>query len=208
MDVGANIGEITMVAARRVGAEGKVFAFEPMTSVYQHLLEHIERNSFDQVAAVKAGFAAEARRAQIFSAAGKFYDGSRNAGLGTLYHSSSRSVPAEEIELKTLDEFSRQHDLTQLDLIKIDVEGAELPVLKGGIATISRFHPYLIIEIQDQTASEAGYQAADILEWLERVGYSFFKIARKGRLKEISAETLGGFQNVFCVPPGSVTDGY
>lgn len=202
LDVGANIGEITMAAAHRVGPSGKVFAFEPMSPLYARLREHIESNRLSQATAVKCGLSDQAGSAQLFSASETFHDGTEHKGLGTLYNSNTRATPTEIIEIDTLDKFIEGRDLTQVDLIKIDVEGAELPVLKGAGNVLARFHPYLIIEIQHETSEQAGYKATDILEFLEPLGYRFYTIGRKAKLTALSAETLRPFQNVLCVPAG------
>ena len=200
IDVGANIGEITMVAAHRVGASGKVFAFEPMNSLYAQLQGHIESNQLSQVTAVKCGLSDQAGSAQLFSASEIFHDGTEHMGLGTLYSSTARATPTGVIEIDTLDKFVDGRDVTQVDLIKIDVEGAELPVLKGARNVLSRFRPYLIIEIQHETAEQAGYKASDILEFLEPLDYRFYTIGRKAKLMALSVETLRPFQNVLCAP--------
>lgn len=202
VDVGANIGEITMAAAHRVGPIGKVFAFEPMSSLYARLQQHLEVNGMSQVTAVKCGLSEQAGSAQLYSAAEKYYDGTENSGLGTLYASNSRATPTEIIEIDTLDKFIEGCDLTQVDLIKIDVEGAELSVLKGASTVLACFHPYIIIEIQDEMSGEAGYEATDILEFLEQLDYRLYTIGRKGKLTPLSADTLTAFQNALCVPSG------
>lgn len=200
VDVGANIGEITMAAAHRVGPGGRVFAFEPMSSLYARLREHIEANRLGQVTVVKCGLSDQVGSAQLFSASETFHDGTEHQGLGTLYSSTARATPTETIEIDTLDKFIGGRDLAQVDLIKIDVEGAELPVLKGAGNVLARFRPYLVIEIQHETSEQAGYKASDILEFLEPLGYRFYTIGRKAKLTALSAETLRPFQNVLCAP--------
>lgn len=200
MDAGANIGEITMSAAHRVGPDGKVFSFEPMSPLYARLQEHIEENDLTQVTAIKSGLSDCPGKADIYESETKFQDGSENEGLGSLYKSTVRSVAVEEIEIDTVDVFFKKWSLTRLDLIKIDVEGAELQVLKGGLDTISRMHPYIIIEIQDETAHDAGYEAVEILRLLKSFGYRFHDIGRKARLREVSETSLSPFQNVLCIP--------
>lgn len=200
VDVGANIGEITMAAANRVGPSGKVFAFEPMSPLFARLQEHVESNNLDQVTTVQCGLSDQTGSAQLFSASETFHDGTEHKGLGTLYSSTARATPSEIIKIDTLDRFIEDNDLAQVDLIKIDVEGAELPVLKGASNVLGRFHPYLIIEIQDEASEQAGYKAADILELLEQLDYRFYTIGRKAKLTSLSAATLRPFQNVLCVP--------
>jgi FkbM family methyltransferase len=199
MDVGANIGEITLTSARRVGNLGRVYAFEPMPTLNARLQEHVESNHMTQVTTLCLGVSDHEGRAQIYATSGEFHDGTNHAGLGTLYASSVRGSAVGEIELQTLDQVVRERDIQRVDLIKIDIEGAELPALKGATETINRFHPYFIIEIQKDTAEQAGYQAKDILDLLNRHDYRFFTIGRKAKLTPLTADTLKPFQNVLCV---------
>ena len=203
IDAGANIGEVTLVAAKAVGPGGQVFSFEPIQGIAERLEEHVDLNRLLQVRVVRAALADTVGRKPIFKAAGRFFDGSIHDGLGTLYSTAERSVASEEVVLNTLDAFVRDSRLRRVDLVKIDVEGAELAVLRGAAATLARFKPYLIIEVQQDTARAAGYEAADILRLLGRLGYTFAIVGRMGRLRPVDEATLGTFQNVLCMPAGS-----
>lgn len=199
MDVGANIGEITLASARRVGKLGRVYAFEPMLTLNARLQEHVDSNHLSQVTTFCLGISDHVGRAEIYAANGEFHDGTNHTGLVTLYPSSVRGAAVGEIELQTLDQVASESDIQRVDLIKIDVEGAELPALKGATETIDRFHPYFIIEIQNDTAKQAGYHARDILDFLSQQDYRFFTIGRKAKLTPLTADTLKPFQNVLCV---------
>ncbi len=203
IDAGANIGEITLVAAKMVGASGHVYSFEPQSEVADELSQNVRLNNFTQVFIQKKGLSDEAGDKVIYRASSDFHDGSKHEGLATLYPSEKRGEKAGVISLVTLDEFFERTDLKQLNLIKIDIEGAELPALKGGIVTLRRFMPYIIVEVQQETASQAGYSAADILALLQPMGYRFDVIGRKGRLRPVDATSLGRFQNILCSPVGA-----
>lgn len=200
LDVGANIGEVSMAAAQRVGYSGHVFAFEPMPSLYEKLSFNLSRNGLTQAKAIRKGLADKAVVAPIYFAEAQFIDGTKHDGLGTLYPTKDRAGVAGEIELTTLDSFFTEMNLPRVDLIKIDVEGAELDVLRGGQQTLAHYRPHLIIEVQNETSGSAGYAADEILSFLEPMGYSFFTIGRNARLRPLSRETLKPFQNVLCVP--------
>lgn len=202
LDVGANIGEITMAAARRVGSNGHVYSFEPMASIYPRLKEHVAMNGMNQVTPIAKGLSDRTGTATLFLAEAAFEDGTRHDGLGTLYPTASRSVAAGDVELTTLDEFCTNSNITRIDLVKIDVEGAELDVLKGGLTSIARFQPFLIVEVQRETTRAAGYESEDIISLLKSMGYTFFVIGRKARLHPLGKMGLANFQNVLCVPAG------
>jgi len=200
IDVGANIGEITLVAAKMVGDSGRVYAFEPLPETAGELQKNVQLNNFSQVFIQQKGLSDESAEKDIYRTSTDFYDGSKHGGLATLYPSDSRATKVGKISLVTLDDFCKQMELQQLNLIKIDIEGAELPALRGGLATLHRYMPYLIIEVQDETSEQAGYNASDILALLEPVGYRFDVIGRKGKLHPVDVATLGKFQNILCSP--------
>lgn len=202
IDVGANIGEITLTAARRVGVGGRVYAFEPMKVLFAQLIENLSVNSVAQVTPIEKGLSHTSGTATIYTAAAQFEDGTWHDGLGTLYPTTSRSIAAGDIVLTTLDEFCSASYIEKIDLLKIDVEGAELAVIKGGLTAITRFQPFLIVEIQADTSVGAGNCSKDVTSLLMSLGYKLFVIGRKAKLRAFQEADLAGFQNVLCVPRG------
>ena len=199
IDVGANIGEISLVAARRVGCNGNVIAFEPLTRLADELEHNVVRNSLHWVQVVRAGLADFTGAVPIYLAHKEFNDGTQHDGLGTLYPTEERGLAIETVQITCLDTIAAQLNLESVDLIKIDIEGAELPCLKGSSETIRRYLPFVIIEVQAQTAGAAGYEPADLYSFFEAFGYKFHRIGRGGVLAEIEQDA---FQNVLCIPPG------
>ncbi len=204
LDVGGNIGEVALFAAKRVAPQGRVVSFEPMASLARILRGNVARNRAEIVEVVECGISDHSGSAPLFTTAERFHDGTVHAGLATLYGQGERAVPAGEIRLTTIDEYVREHQLHSVHVIKIDVEGAELPALRGALGVLEAYHPWLIIEVQQETSTAAGYDQADILRLLMGHGYRFARIGRRGRLAALSVEGLGAFQNVLAVPPGQI----
>jgi FkbM family methyltransferase len=200
VDLGSNIGEITLVCAKHVGTSGRVIAFEPMPAMTECLLANVDRNNFSNVVVEKKGIADTIGVVDIFRAPNKGHDGAINEGLGTLYSTAKRSELVEQINITTLDNYFSEHPVSRLDLIKIDIEGAELAALHGAINTIKMFRPYLIVEVQEESAKTAGYDQKDILSFLSSLDYKFYIIERNGRLNTLEEDGLKCFQNVLCVP--------
>jgi FkbM family methyltransferase len=90
---------------------------------------------------------------------------------------SSISVRAVRI-----DDLAVQLGLQTIDLIKIDVEGAELPVLKGAIETLRRHRPILVLEVDPILMSRYGYKIGDIWTYLKALGYECYAIGESGNL--------------------------
>lgn len=138
LDVGANIGVTAVTAA--VAAEAKVFAFEPGPRVYPCLLETVKANPDLDITTVQAALGAEPGEMS-------FYDdpatpASSHMATGDTYVRTSD----HRVKVMTVDQFVSEQGLTTLDLIKIDVEGFEIDVLRGAAATISALKPAVFVE--------------------------------------------------------------
>lgn len=199
IDIGANIGEITMVSAKRVGVSGRVISFEPVDKVASALIFNIQRNNLTQVHVVQSGLSDVARRSvPIYDSYGSAASDDENAGRGSLYGNGSGNKPLQNVSITTLDLWATEQPLQRIDLIKIDIEGAELSCLRGAAATLAKFHPMLIVEVQDESATAAGYRTKDILQFLSSFGYEFMAIGNHGQLTSTDATHLAAFQNIFC----------
>ncbi len=200
VDVGGNIGEISLAMASRVGPEGKVYAFEPSGLMAERLRANVRRNTGFNVEVVPHALGATAGRGTLYDAGGAFADGTRHEGVLTLYPTQERQHAVGETSVTTLDAFLAQRGISRLDVLKVDVEGAELFVLQGARETLLRFRPYVVIEVQEETSRAAGYNEQDLLRFLGELGYTFETIGRHGRLRSLTVATLGAFQNVLCTP--------
>jgi len=202
VDVGANIGEITLAAAKRVGVTGKVFAFEPMDPIADRLDEHVRVNELKHVMVTRKALGDTIDDNVPIYISAEQHSGDENAGLGSLYGGTHGEAPAQCISITTLDVWLDDHPVERLDLIKIDIEGAELPCLRGAERSLRRFRPKLIIEIQNITITSGlvGYQPTDILDFLSGLDYEFYHIEEAGRLSPLTVSNLHDYQNVLCLP--------
>ncbi|WP_343574918.1 FkbM family methyltransferase [Pseudomonas sp.] len=199
IDIGANIGEITLVAANRTTSAGRVIAFEPMKSIADQLEENIVKNALPWATAVRLGISDQMGEAHIYESAGDCQSNELNRGLGTLYPIQAGARPSQTISLTTLDRYIEEHPVERLDIIKIDIEGAELACLKGATTVLNQYRPMIIIEIQSETAANAGYEQSEILRFLSGIGYGFQRIGANGVLEHIDQDSLRDYQNVLCI---------
>jgi FkbM family methyltransferase len=201
VDVGANIGEISMVCAKRVGPKGRVIAFEPIDEIADELQRNIERNNLHQVVLARTGLSdAILEQVPIFASCGQRGHGDEHRGLGSLYGQAAEGAPLQTINVTTMDAYLAANPVARVDIIKVDIEGAELPFLRGAEWTLKNFKPLLIVEVQEKSAAAAGYRAVDILEFLSDLGYTFARIGRHGRLSPLRSAGLAEYQNVLCTP--------
>lgn len=160
LDIGTNVGEVLLNFAKRVGPAGRAIGFEPNPATLRKCRRNLSLNRFDNV---------EVHQLALGETRGKALLGQpseTNAGADRI--SASAGIP---VELTTLDEFVVQHRLERVDLIKIDVEGFDLKVLRGGAETLKRFRPLLFVELSDSNLREQGDSPAELVGWLESHGF-------------------------------------
>ena len=104
---------------------------------------------------------------------------------------------ANIISITTLDAFLSDKGIEKVDLVKLDIEGSELNALKGGIDMLKRHKPALIVEVGEDTCHAAGYEMDDLVSFVRNLGYSAYKIGRRGRLDPLERTGLAKFQNLF-----------
>jgi len=177
IDVGANQGEYSLWAAKNTGPSGKVIAFEPMDDLFVQLKNNFALNPSyrNTLTPNKNGLSDKPGKLNLFGKAGD------NEGVNTMFPTQSHTVLIQEINLDTLDNQLNQLKCGQVDFIKIDVEGAELHVLKGARETLNKYKPSLLIEINSEACLAGGYKPEEIFEILRPLGYRFEKIGLRGK---------------------------
>lgn len=199
IDAGANQGEFSITAARVV-TRGQVIAFEPVSEYRARLLANIQLNHFENVHVVAAALGEQEGNLPIYDQQGNAADGTRNEGLPTLFVSRSRSNPVEIVLVKRLDDVLKDLGISRVDVIKLDIEGAELIALRGAVKTLAIFRPILILEIGRETCLGAGYAPEALVDWLTSQGYRIEKIINSGKTVSFTSSALGDFQNVVAYP--------
>ncbi len=191
-DVGANEGEETLFAAKRV-PNGRVFSFEPNPLVRARLRKNVELNGFDNVSIQAIGLDAQPGKLVLYGPSGRGGDGTWNAGQGSIFPRSGVDAPIGEISLSTLDRFVAEQSIPQIDLIKIDVEGAELNVLRGGERVLAEHHPNMIVEVW-----EGVERSLELLNYIVGKNYSIRNIAADGSTSPAS-DLRHTTRDVLCV---------
>jgi FkbM family methyltransferase len=165
-DVGANIGVYTLQLARKVGPRGRVHAFEPDPDNYARLTDHCRLNGVEErVKLNRTALSEESGEMQLHRIQGQSAD-STLAGFG-------RDWPlSETIRTHTIDDYMRQHDITSIDLAKIDVEGHEFQVLRGARKALeTQAIASLLIEFNGGRLQEEGHTLEEFMSVLHGFGY-------------------------------------
>lgn len=196
-DVGANIGYYSLHWALRMAPGGVIHAFEPVPSTFAWLSRNIALNQLDAVILPNNfGLGDTAREVSIFLPG---FMGSGAASIKNLHpDEGSRKL---EVQIATLDGYFSTSGLNRLDLIKADVEGAELLVLQGGRDTIAKYRPLIFLELLRKWSKPFGYHPNDVISMLGSMGYRCYTFDG-GRLisfKFMTEETIQ--KNFFFAHP-------
>jgi FkbM family methyltransferase len=138
-DIGAHAGFFTMLASRAVGEPGAVHAFEPQPDNRSRLFDTVERNHAGNVTV--HGFALSETRGEAV------LHGRQASATWSLVERRGENGGVR-VQCRTLDEVSQF--VRAPDVIKIDVEGAELSVLQGGCRLLRHQHPVVIVEFMNE----------------------------------------------------------
>lgn len=184
-DVGANIGAHTLHFARLVGNTGQVYAFEPTISALRKLEDNLTLNPTirPQVQTFHA-FCSNPADAAIPTAIYSSWPLRAESELHPNHLGSLQAVG--EPQLIVLDELVSRLNIPRVDLIKLDVDGNEIKVLRGCKETIRRYHPKVIAEISPYTVEENGYDMEEFWSVFRANGY---RMRTFDSTKEIPLET-------------------
>ncbi len=171
VDVGANIGLFSLIAARRVGRSGAVYAIEPAQKTFRRLQDNVKLNDFLNVQCFQLALSDESGEFPFYTSEDGF-----DAWNSIAHPIAGKSFSKEYIQCVRWDHFARLHNLVgKVAMMKIDVEGWETRVLGGGYEALSREDaPILQIEFTEEAAASAGSSCKDLYHMLEGFGYSMF----------------------------------
>jgi FkbM family methyltransferase len=171
VDVGANTGLFTLLAARYVGSTGRVYAFEPCRETHNRLLENVALNRFSNVRCHQSALS-DSDKPLLMQVSLDGFDAWNSAATPT----AGTSFSSETSGATTWDDFAETHHLVgRVTMMKIDVEGWESRVLAGGSRSLSRKDaPVLQVEFTEQNAQGAGSSCVDLYRTLETLGFHMF----------------------------------
>jgi FkbM family methyltransferase len=171
VDVGANVGYYTLLAAHLVGDEGKVFAFEPDPYNFDLLCKNIELNGFRNVIPVRKAVSSKSGKR-------KFFLDKNNLGGHSLSEANVRTGASITVEATSLDDYFKNTDY-KVDVIKMDVQGLEMEVLEGMTNMINRNDNLKIItEFWPMGIRNSGSSPMGFLNKLIECGFGLYQIGQ------------------------------
>jgi FkbM family methyltransferase len=172
-DIGANRGDVSLFLARLVGASGMVAAFEPVASMYDVLCRSVEASGMP-IITVPLGLSDGELAGTIHVPNGEFEMGSMAAPEAWSDAQSGAELSKHRAHFVTLDSFMAKNALPDPQFMKVDVEGAELLVLRGAEGLFARgVRPMMVLEVFAPWERAFGYGPWELLRPLQLRGYSF-----------------------------------
>jgi FkbM family methyltransferase len=181
IDVGANVGWHTLLMAARAGSTGRVYAFEPNDSTRRRLVSAVEANDLAHVT-VDGRAVADLVGASGYQAplAGHVWDGTGRLIAAPAQEKregqEQRERQTTAIECTTLDAFVAERHIERLALVKIDVEGWELSVLRGARHVLNVLRPVVVFEYDPAYVSRSGGAADDVTRCWSDADYELFAL--------------------------------
>lgn len=179
IDIGAHLGFYTLVMSSRVGTRGEVLAFEPSPREFRHLKTHIRINRCANVQLENVALADCSGSMELFVLSAPWTTGN------SLRRPRVDGVQSVTVPVTTLDEYLSEDHIGEVDLIKLDVEGAELKILGGAVGLLSRSRrPLILCEINDLVIADYGWEhcGEDVIKFLEAKRFRWYGLNADGSL--------------------------
>lgn len=177
IDVGAQIGYLTLEMATAQGNDVNVLSFEPEPRNLDRLHHNLQLNGVKNVKVLDRAVS------DIDGAIKLFMSKDNNAGThSTISDAATVSTEYIEIPCTRLDTYITEHSITNIGLIKVDVEGAELEVVRGAEQLLRTHHPTLILEMCSPFQNARGFSVPQFKSMLHEWGYTPHTINDDGTL--------------------------
>jgi FkbM family methyltransferase len=188
IDAGANVGYFTMLFSDLVGPRGCVHAFEPVPATFGLLSENVRQFPYyTNVCLNCAALGDSDKKTKVFLPNGD------HGQAALVYHNDgswrNAQVTPIDIEMIRLDQYAKCLD--KIDLLKCDVEGAELLILRGAESSLWRFRPKIFLEVDERWTSSFGWMREDVIRFLRGIGYKYFYRVEP-RIEKIEGERFSG----------------
>lgn len=206
MDLGTDRGWFTLLMAQCVGPTGKVHSFEAYPPNVAKVQHNLALNGIEHVTVNPVAISDKPGHVYFEppSDAVTKHIGFLNDCSGVGYVADGPGQGRLEVPAITLDDYAEQVGLDRLDLVKIDIEGAEVAALAGARRTLERFRPVIAIEYNRTTLERAGTSWHELDRLLDELGYGryclHYHLVPLDLARYDGAPDHGAVLNVYCLP--------
>jgi FkbM family methyltransferase len=197
VDIGANGGFYTVMAAKKIQSHGHIYAFEPDQRNLKLLKNNIAVNKITNVTIIDSAVSNEKGTAKFAIA--------RDGALNSLANTNRKDQEIQQWEivpLTTLDDFVKEFNVSRIDFMKVDAEGAEKQIFEGGKNTFSaQTNMITLFEATDLNSKSFGYTVKNFLEDISKSGLNLYYLEDNGTLQSVvshNREFGGLIYNFIC----------
>jgi FkbM family methyltransferase len=190
VDGGASLGIYTLIASRLVGTAGTVLAFEPGEYSFSILSRNLKLNGSVNVSPHRAALSDRTERTRL-------YHTGDSPNRYSLSQPDEALVTSEPVQAIRLDDVLESKALGRLDLLKLDVEGAEESALRGAARALRAYRPIVIFELSALTSMHRGVSRHGAWQLLEDLHYDFYALDSRGFLTPLEIPKAG---NIIALP--------
>jgi FkbM family methyltransferase len=194
-DVGANFGHYSITLGGKLLNNGAIHAFEPFPPNVERLKINIALNQLENTVRV--------HKVALSDGDGSGFMTVRDDNSGSATLAATGKVSGHEVRMTTLDSFCSNFGLERLDLIKIDVEGHEERLLRGGLKTLAHFRPVLLIELDPPKLLRAGTSVERLASLINELGYTLHVASHKFLIPLNTLPKGDNILNAFALPIGT-----
>ncbi|MEI7488438.1 MAG: FkbM family methyltransferase [Chryseobacterium sp.] len=169
IDIGGNIGLFSLNASKIIKDKGKIYSFEAFQPNYDQFKNHIRINDFKNITLEHLAISDQKGFIEILY--NETYD---NVGMASSYLQEYTSK--EKVKSISLDDYVEENGISHIDLIKIDIEGAEYSALKGMEKVLTDICPKIIIEINNIALKSSNRSEKELIQLLTEKGYTKTKV--------------------------------
>ena len=190
IDIGAHMGIFSFFLAKQVGSSGRVYSFEPTPLIFDVLRETIKYNHVEHIIDARRWAVANTQGEILFNISQ--HSKISNANSITLFDDDYK-YKSIMVNVVKLDDLMNDEDIKNISFIKIDAEGAEFEILKGGMELLKKYRPFITLEVHPGTFAIAN-KLKEIFDFIIELGYSIKKDNRR-----LTVDDFCGFKHYFEV---------
>jgi FkbM family methyltransferase len=202
LDIGAHHGLYTLLCSKSVGSKGRVIAFEASPRECRRLGKHVRFNSCSNVRIEPCAAGSEHGSADFY-----VVDGPTDWGNSLREPAVAEATYKIRVEVRAVDDVLQGLGISRVDFMKIDVEGAELEVLKGAMQRLRGVsRPAILVEVQELRTQPWGYRSRAIVQFLASLDYRWFSLAADGLLHAMPTDLESYDANLVALPAERVRE--
>jgi FkbM family methyltransferase len=196
-DIGANVGLYTVILGKAVGSSGHVWSFEPFSPVAAYLRQNVAMNNLTNVTVVQKAVA-DTKGVLDFHIFPEGCDVYNSLGAKERPVEKLQFIRKVPVNVTTLDSFAAESGITKIDILKIDIEGAEERALSGAEQLLKNSPDVVIVmEIYGPSAAQCGCSSTCLVRMLNNWGFSMFEIDKNSEIQATDLDTFTGTNVLF-----------